>query len=133
MNTQLNLNDVAWENIEIMLSDDELNERRIKKTHNDEAIEKAKMEVERQKSRIEEEYGVKDKKENNKVLMDCLLKGFEVINIKCYKYPNEVDATMTFYAAEDAQGYAAGETVIVRPMTSAERFMFLPQRNRISI
>ncbi len=130
MNTQLNLNDVAWEHLEIILSPEEMDERRIKKSENDEAIEKAKLEVERQKAMIEEEYGVKDKKEHNKTLMHTLLNGYEIVNIKCTKYPNEEDATITFYCAESMLGYEAGEVILARPMTSSERFVYLPQRNR---
>jgi hypothetical protein len=63
--------------------------------------------------------------------MDCLLKGFEVISIKCTKYPDETNATMTFYAAEDILGYVAGQEVTCRPMTSSERFNYLPQRRKV--
>lgn len=117
-------NDVRYEWMDIPLTESEIKERRIKKTKNDEEIARAKNEIKKAKAQIEEEFLVKERTESNKIILKELLEKTKHVKLKVQIIVNEEDATIERWATEDAEGYQAGQIVLIRDMTREEKHQY---------
>lgn len=117
-------NDIRYEWMDIPLTESEIKERRIKKTKNDEEIARAKNEIKKATAQIEEEFLVKDRTESNKIILKELLEKTKRVKLKVQIIVNEEDATIERWATEDAEGYQAGQIVLIRDMTREEKHQY---------
>jgi hypothetical protein len=115
------MNDVRYEWLDIPLSESEIKARRVEKSKNDEEIQKAKEKVKEVKQQIEEDHGVKDRTEANKIILSELISKKKRVKLKVQIIANEEDACMDYWATENAEGYEAGQVVFSRDMTREEK------------
>ena len=116
--------EIRFQWFDIRLSEDEIKDRRVEKTANDEQIQRAKDRLETAKQEIEADFDVLARKERNKGLMVELIERKRRVKVKCQEIVNEDDATVEYYAAEEGDGFASGDLVQVRDMTREEKFEY---------
>lgn len=117
----LPMNDIRYEWLDIPLTDAEIKSRRVEMSKNNEQIELAKAEVKKVKQQIEEQFGVKDRTEANKVILHELVTKKKHVKLKVQIIANEEEATMDHFATEDAEGYEVGQLVFCKDMTREEK------------
>lgn len=117
-------NDIRFEWLDIPLTESEIEVRRISKSKNDEEIARAKNEIKKATVQIEEEFRVKDRTESNKSILKELIEKTKRVKLKVQIIANEDDATIEYWATENAEGYEAGQVVFSRDMTREEKHQY---------
>lgn len=110
--------------LDVPLTEEEIVERRLQRSKYEEALDEVKEKVSEFKAKIEYDLNIESNKPKLKEIKKELRTKCKVVKLKVVENPDPENGTVDIVAAEDACGYASGETIKIRPMTMRERVEF---------